>query len=69
MLKNASTYEIMTPASVGVLRTSMVLGKHSGKAAFGQRLTELGLTVPPAALDALVVKFKALADEKKVRLV
>ncbi len=38
MLKNKSTYEIMTPASVGLTRSSLVLGKHSGRAAYAQRL-------------------------------
>ena len=41
MLKNPMTYEIMTPESVGLV-TSLVLGKHSGRAAFKQRLEELG---------------------------
>lgn len=68
MLKNASTYEIMTPASVGLNKTSLVLGKHSGRAAFSTRLKELGFTnLDAKTLDALVDRFKALADEKKVR--
>jgi 2-isopropylmalate synthase len=67
MLKNASTYEIMTPASVGVVGgTTLVLGKHSGRAAYSQRIKELGFTLDSAQLDALTEKLKVLADEKKV---
>ena len=66
MLKEASTYEIMTPASVGLTKTALVLGKHSGRAAFAARMRELGLAVAGPALEALVDKLKALADEKKV---
>ena len=67
MLKNASTYEIMTPASVGLTGgTSLVLGKHSGRAAYAQRVKELGYTIDAAALDVLTQKLKALADERKV---
>ena len=66
MLKEASTYEIMTPASVGLSRSSLVLGKHSGRHAFQQRLRELGFPgIEGRQLDALVDKFKSLADEKK----
>ena len=66
MLKEASTYEIMTPASVGLSRNSLVLGKHSGRHAFQQRLKELGFTnVSGKQLDSYVDKLKALADEKK----
>jgi 2-isopropylmalate synthase len=67
MLKNASTYEIMTPASVGVVGgTTLVLGKHSGRAAYAQRVRELGFTLDAAQLDVLTEKLKMLADEKKV---
>jgi len=67
MLKNASTYEIMTPQSVGVVGgTTLVLGKHSGRAAYAARVKELGYTLTPAALDALSEKLKAIADEKKI---
>ena len=66
MLKEASTYEIMTPASVGLSRSSLVLGKHSGRHAYQQRLRELGFpNIEGKQLDALVDKFKSLADEKK----
>lgn len=67
MLKNASTYEIMTPASVGLSKSSLVLGKHSGRHAYQTRLKELGFTnLDEKTLDSLVDKFKLLADEKKV---
>ena len=66
MLKEASTYEIMTPASIGLTKTALVLGKHSGRAAYAARMRELGLAVTGPALEALVDKLKALADEKKV---
>ena len=67
MLKNASTYEIMTPESVGVSKTSLVLGKHSGRAAFAARIRELGFgALDAAALDDLTAKLKALADVRKV---
>jgi 2-isopropylmalate synthase len=67
MLKDASTYEIMTPASVGLSKSSLVLGKHSGRHAYQQRLKELGFTsISGTELEQLVDKFKALADEKKV---
>ena len=45
MLKNAQTYEIMTPESVGVSKTSLVMGKHSGRAAFRNKLEELGYSL------------------------
>ena len=67
MLKNASTYEIMTPQSVGVVGgTTLVLGKHSGRAAYAQRVKELGYTLDAPALDALAAQLKVIADEKKV---
>lgn len=67
MLKNKSTYEIMTPESVGLNRSNLVLGKHSGRAAFKDRLRDLGFTsITPSELDALVDTLKRLADEKKV---
>lgn len=65
MLKEKSTYEIMTPESVGLQKNMMVLGKHSGKHALRDRLADLGYEIDNAELEALFVKFKALADEKK----
>ena len=65
VLKNASTYEIMTPESVGVKKTELVLGKHSGRHAFSERLKLLGYSLPEERTDELFAQFKHLADRKK----
>jgi 2-isopropylmalate synthase len=65
MAESAATYEIMTPESVGLPTSRMVLGKHSGRAAFEERLAFLGLHPRPDALAALFAGFKELADKKK----
>jgi 2-isopropylmalate synthase len=65
MLKNRETYEIMKPEDVGFSRTQLVLGKHSGRHALRERLTNLGHDVDDAQLDNVFVRFKALADKKK----
>jgi 2-isopropylmalate synthase len=65
MLKNAQTYEIMTPESVGVKQTSLVMGKHSGRHAFIHKLEELGYELASNQLEDAFVRFKALADRKK----
>jgi 2-isopropylmalate synthase len=66
ILKNALTYEIMTPESVGWAKSSLVLGKHSGRAAFKDKLVTLGYTeLPQAAIDEAFARFKELADRKK----
>ena len=65
VLKNPLTYEIMTPASVGVRETAMVLGKHSGKHAVEARLRALGLIPSKDEIDEITVKVKELADRKK----
>ncbi|MEO1105379.1 MAG: 2-isopropylmalate synthase, partial [Pseudomonadota bacterium] len=65
MLKHAQTYEIMTPADVGVHETSLVMGKHSGRHAFRQKLEELGFTLGDNALQDAFRRFKELADRKK----
>ncbi len=65
MLANPLTYEIMTPESVGVTSTSLVLGKHSGRRVLEQRLTELGATLNRMELDEVYQRFTALADRKK----
>ncbi|MGE5390102.1 MAG: 2-isopropylmalate synthase [Deltaproteobacteria bacterium] len=65
MLKDRTTYEIMSPESVGVTKSSLVLGKHSGRHAFGDRLKELGLEVNEAELGRAFARFKDLADKKK----
>ncbi len=66
MLKNAHTYEIMTPESVGVQKTSLVMGKHSGRHAFKEKLKELGYNLSDNALEVAFVRFKDLADRKKI---
>ena len=65
MLKNTSTYEIMTPESVGVGKSSLVMGKHSGRAAFRSKLKELGYDLGDNAFEDAFNRFKALADRKK----
>jgi 2-isopropylmalate synthase len=65
VLKNVETYEIMTPESVGVGKSSLVMGKHSGRAAFKSKLKELGYTLGDNAMEDAFNRFKALADKKK----
>src|SRR6202521_4177595 len=65
MLKHTQTYEIMTPESVGVKQTSLVMGKHSGRHAFVHKLEELGYQLAANQLEDAFVRFKALADKKK----
>jgi 2-isopropylmalate synthase len=65
VLKHALTYEIMTPESVGISQNAIVLGKHSGRHAFKNRLEELGFHFTGPALDRVFEAFKALADRKK----
>src|SRR3954452_13347550 len=67
VLKDASTYEIMTPESVGWTNNSLVLGKHSGRAAFRDKLKSLGYgEVGDNKLNDAFRRFKDLADRKKV---
>ena len=66
MLKNRNTYEIMTPESVGVKKTSLVMGKHSGRHAFKDKLTDLGYSnITDDVIQTAFGKFKILADKKK----
>ena len=65
MLKNAQTYEIMNPADVGVSETSLVMGKHSGRHAFRDKLAVLGYDLEGDALNDAFKRFKDLADRKK----
>jgi 2-isopropylmalate synthase len=65
MLKERSTYEIMRPEEVGVPKTDLVLGKHSGRHALRDRVTELGYHLSDEQLETLFNDFKALADKKK----
>jgi len=65
VLMHAATYEIMTPESIGLPRSRMVLGKHSGRHAFDTRLNELGFYFDEETKAALFAQFKELADRKK----
>jgi len=66
MLKNRETYEIMTPESIGLVKDdTLVLGKHSGRAAFKDKLAKLGFTLEVDALNKSFERFKILADKKK----
>ncbi|MCF8495574.1 MAG: 2-isopropylmalate synthase [Alphaproteobacteria bacterium] len=65
MLKHKQTYEIMTPESVGLSESKIVMGKHSGRHAFRKKLEELGYELGDNALQDAFARFKALADKKK----
>ncbi len=65
MLKHAQTYEIMTPESVGLEKTNLVLGKHSGRHAFKEHLIGMGFDLGDNALEDAFMRFKELADKKK----
>ncbi|MGF1476603.1 MAG: 2-isopropylmalate synthase [Geminicoccaceae bacterium] len=65
MLKHAGTYEIMLPEDVGLVRSNLVMGKHSGRHAFKQKLEALGYQLGDNALQEAFVRFKRLADLKK----
>jgi len=65
VLKAAITYEIMTPQSIGRPSNELVLGKHSGRHAFGDRLKELGFEIEGEEFQAAFRRFKDLADKKK----
>src|SRR5262249_37750064 len=64
-LKNALTYEIMKPETVGISESKLVLGKHSGRHAAKVRLQDLGYTLTDEQLQAAFARFKELADKKK----
>jgi len=66
VLKNRLTYEIMKPEDIGIPANRIMLGKHSGRHAFEERLDELGFILPKGELDRAFGKFKALADRKKI---
>ena len=65
MLKNRQTYEVMTPESVGVPQTTIVLGRHSGKHGLQARLSSLGYKVTGAELEKVYERFLSIADKKK----
>lgn len=65
MLKHAGTYEIMTPESIGLTRSNLVMGKHSGRHAFKDKVKSLGFELGDNAIEEAFAKFKDLADKKK----
>jgi 2-isopropylmalate synthase len=65
VLMEKSTYEIMTPESIGLNQNKLVLGKHSGRHAFIKRLKELGYDLGKEDIEKAFVRFKTLADQKK----
>lgn len=64
-LKEKTTYEIMTPETIGLKESKLVLGKHSGRHAFSEKLKDLGYSLSQEDLEKAFVKFKELADKKK----
>lgn len=65
MLQHASTYEIMRPEDVGISKSNLVLGKHSGRHAFRNRVIELGFDLDDFETNRAFLEFKKLADKKK----
>jgi len=65
MLQHSSTYEIMRPEDIGAGQSRLVLGKHSGRHAFRQRLVESGHEIGDEAFEEIFAAFKALADKKR----
>jgi len=65
LLKERTTYEIMRPESIGLVKTHLVLGKHSGRHAFRDRLKDMGYTLSDDDLNKAFERFKRLADQKK----
>ncbi|MBN1963167.1 MAG: 2-isopropylmalate synthase [Anaerolineae bacterium] len=66
MLKDQRTYEIMTPETVGLTQSRLVLGKHSGRHAFRVRMEELGFNLSDAEIETAFNRFKEMADKKKI---
>jgi 2-isopropylmalate synthase len=65
LLKSKLTYEIMRPESVGITKSSLVLGKHSGRHAFRERIEEMGYSFTDSEINLAFKRFKALSDMKK----
>src|SRR4030067_298183 len=65
LLKDKRTYEILTPESVGITAHKFVLGKHSGRHAFKNKLTEMGYSLSDEEIHKAFERFKRLADQKK----
>ena len=66
VIAERTTYEIMTPQSIGILENKMILGKHSGKHGLLERITALGYNLNEKELEDAFVKFKTLAEKKRV---
>ncbi|SEC14303.1 2-isopropylmalate synthase [Paenibacillus sp. GP183] len=66
LLKNRNTYEIMDPEKLGIPRSMIILGKHSGRHALKHRVTQFGIDLNTEELEELYIRFKAKADEQKV---
>ncbi|WP_028560402.1 2-isopropylmalate synthase [Paenibacillus pinihumi] len=65
MLKEKTTYEIISPETIGMKESKLVLGKHSGRHAFREKLIDMGYELDDEAVNAAFAKFKELADKKK----
>ena len=65
MLQHSSTYEIMKPEDIGISKSNLVLGKHSGRHAFRKRVEELGFVADDDKINSAFIEFKKLADAKK----
>ena len=65
VMANKATYEILTPEAVGIHANNLVLGKHSGRHAFSQRIEELGYTLTKEEIDRCFEEFKDVCDKKK----
>ncbi|MFH1709986.1 MAG: alpha-isopropylmalate synthase regulatory domain-containing protein, partial [bacterium] len=65
VIKEKRTYEIMDAQSIGIMESKLVLGKHSGRAAFAGKLKELGFELSKEEIEKAFMQFKALADKKK----
>jgi 2-isopropylmalate synthase len=65
LLKERTTYEIMRPESIGLVKSDLVLGKHSGRHAFRDKLTQMGYALSDDGLNKAFERFKRLADQKK----
>ncbi len=65
VLKNPMTYEIMKPETIGLNKSNLVLGKHSGRHALSSHIKDMGYDLSKEELEIVFVKFKRLADKKK----
>ncbi len=65
MIKERTTYEIIDPKSIGLKESKLILGKHSGRNAFGKRLQSLGFKLSEKEFEKAFSRFKSLADKKK----